>query len=233
MSKKFVSDQSIPQSELPEASYQVVWPSLAPKEYSSSFLEHLKEAEDKVLKKARETALFIEKEAYEKGFAQGEKDGLELGQKRIDTVVQQMTTLLQELQNQRELFHQSCEREVLDLVLRICKKIVHHELKLNDEVILATLQNVSKYIIDQQRIIVRLNPADVQFLENHFDQCSSIGNRGQGMKMLSDLSITRGGCIAETAFGDIDGTIESQMDQITSLLWDRLEQSGQLSRGKT
>jgi flagellar biosynthesis/type III secretory pathway protein FliH len=40
--------------------------------------EKRKEAED-ILQEAREKAALLEQEAYEKGFAQGEKDGLELG----------------------------------------------------------------------------------------------------------------------------------------------------------
>lgn len=233
MSKKFVSDTLIHQGELSEPSYRVEWPSLAPKKYASTFLEHLKEAEDKVLKKAREKALFIEKEAYEKGFAQGEKDGLELGRKRIDTLVRQITNLLEDLQNQREVLYQSCEREMLQLVLSISKKVLRHELRLNDEVVLSTLKEASKYVMDQQKIVLRLNPADVQLLESRFEQCPPIGKGARAVTMIRDTSLTRGGCVIETSFGDIDGTIETQMDQIVSLLWDRFEQSAQALREET
>ena len=72
MSKKFVSDKMISQGALSEPAYRMVWHSLGSKEYSSTFLERLKETEARVLKqakeKAKENALHIEKEAYEKGF---------------------------------------------------------------------------------------------------------------------------------------------------------------------
>ena len=229
MSKKFISDKIIPQGGLPEPAYQMVWHSLGPKKYSSTFLEHLKETEAKVVKQAKEKALFIEKEAYEKGFAQGEKDGLELGQKRIETVVQQMTNLLQEIQNQRGSLYKACERDMLQLVLSISKKILHHEVHLPDEVIMATLQEVSKHIVDQRKVVIRLNPADFQFLHAHSDKLSPMGKGGQDAEMIKDPSITRGGCVVETAFGDVDGTIETQLDQIVSLIWGRFRESGQLS----
>lgn len=229
MSKKFVSDKMIPQGGLPEPAYQMVWHSLGPKEYSSTFLEHLKETEARVLKQAKEKALYVEKEAYEKGFAQGEKDGLELGQKRIETVVQQMATLLQEIQNQGESLYKTYEREMLQLALSISKKILHHELQVNGEVITATLREVSKHIVDQRKIVIRVNPVDFQFLQTHAGSVLSAEKGGQGVEMIKDPSITRGGCVVETAFGSIDGTIETQFDQIVSLLWERFGELGQPS----
>ena len=237
MSKKFVSDKMIPQGGLSEPAYRMVWHSLGSKEYSSTFLERLKETEARVLKQAKEQAkekaLHIEKEAYEKGFAQGEKDGLELGQKlgeqRIETVVQQMATLLQEIQNQRDSLYKTYEREMLQLALSISKKILHHELQVNEEVITATLREVSKHIVDQRKIVIRLNPVDLQFLQTRAGSVLSAEKGGQGVEMIKDPSITRGGCVVETAFGSIDGTIETQFDQIVSLLWERFGEPGQPS----
>jgi flagellar assembly protein FliH len=217
-----------------EPAVQMAWPSLGPKEYSSVFVEHLKETEATVLREAKEKALFIEKEAYEKGFSQGERDGLELGQKRVETVVQQVTNLLQEIRTRTEAIYQACEGEMLQLVLSISKKILHHELELNEEVILATLREVSKHIVDKRKTVLHLNPIDFQFLQTHSDTLSPMDKGGQGVEMIKDPSITRGGCLVETAFGDVDGRIETQFDQIVSLLWERYRESGQLShREKT
>lgn len=74
MSKKFVTDDTLPRTGAQPA-YQMVWHPLEGKEYSSAFLPHIKELEAKLLKEAKEKALFLEKEAYEKGFAQGKKMG--------------------------------------------------------------------------------------------------------------------------------------------------------------
>ena len=236
MSKKFVSDKMTSQDGLSEPAYQMVWHSLGSKEYSSTFLDHLKETEVRVLKqandKAKEKALHIEKEAYEKGFAQGEKDGLELGQKlgqqRIETIVQQMATLLQEIQNRWESLYKTYEREMFQLAVSISKKILHHDLQVNEEIITATLREVSKHIVDQRKVMIRLNPADFQFLQTHAGSVLPPEKGGQGVEMINDPLITRGGCVVETAFGGIDGTIETQFEQIVSLLWERFGESGQL-----
>ena len=228
MSKKFISDRVINQGNLPKTTYQMVWPSFGPKEYSSTLLEHQREIEEKILRQAKEKALFIEKEAYEKGFAQGEKDGLELGQKRIDTVVQQMTHLFQEMQTQRESLYETFEKEMLQLVLSISKRVLGHAVQMDDGIIVTTLREASKQIVDQRKMTIRVNPSDFQFLNTHTDQWFSVERGGQGVQMIKDPSIPRGGCVIETAFGDVDGTIETQLDQIVTVLWERFRESGQL-----
>jgi flagellar assembly protein FliH len=212
-----------------EPAYKMVWHSLGRKEYSSAFLEQLKDVEGKVLKQAKEKALHIEQEAYEKGFAQGGKDGMELGQKRIEMIVQKMGNVLQQIEDQRESLYRTYEREMLQLVLSISKKILHHECQVNEEVITATLREVSKHIVDQRKIVIRLNPADAQFLQSHPDKAIPVKKGRQGVELLKDPSITRGGCVVETAFGGIDATMETQFDQIVSLLWEQFNESGQPS----
>jgi len=212
-----------------EPAYKMVWHSLGRKEYSSAFLEQLKDVEGKVLKQAKEKALHIEQEAYEKGFAQGGKDGMELGQKRIEMIVQKMGNVLQQIEDQRESLYRTYEREMLQLVLSISKKILHHECQVNEEVITATLREVSKHIVDQRKIVIRLNPADAQFLQSHPDKAIPVKKGRQGVELLKDPSITRGGCVVETAFGGIDATMETQFDQIVSLLWEQFNEPGQPS----
>ncbi len=202
----------------------MVWHSLERKEYSSAFLEKLKDVEAGVLKQARDKALYIEQEAYEKGFAQGEKDGLELGQKRIDTVVQQVRNILLEMENQRESLYRVYEKEMLQLALAISRKILHHECQVNEDVITATLREVAKHIVDQRKILLRLNPADAQYIQSHPDKAVPVKKGRQGVELLKDPSITRGGCVVETAFGGIDATMETQFDQIVSLLWERFNE---------
>ena len=51
------------------------------------------EIED-ILREAQEKASALEREAYEKGFAQGEKDGVELGQRKALKLLENIENLL-------------------------------------------------------------------------------------------------------------------------------------------
>lgn len=138
--------------------------------------------------------------------------------------MQQFKNLIGEIERQREELYRAHEAEILGLILNICKKILHREVQLQQEVILDTLREAFKYVVDRRKVILHLNPTDYEYLLAHSDRFSLNLKDMEGVKMVQDPSITRGGCFLETAFGDIDGTIESQFDQIVSLVWKRFEQ---------
>lgn len=228
MSKKFTSSHPLP--EIPqEGTFQLEWPQLHPKTYASSFHQYLKELEEKVLKQVREKSLFIEKEAYEKGFSQGEKDGLELGQRRIETIITQFKEILLEIECQRKDLYKAFEKEMLLLVLDISKKVIRHELKLHEDIILATLQGAIQYVVDRRKLVVHLNPVDYQYLLAHPEGLPLPLDEAGAVKVIEDHSIARGGCFLETSFGEVDATVESQFNEIVRLIWEQWERSGEQS----
>ena len=62
-----------------------------------------------------------EKEAYEKGFAQGEKDGLELGFKRLEAQLQSFQKVLTEIQHFQKDFFQKHEKEMVQFLIIVVR----------------------------------------------------------------------------------------------------------------
>ena len=224
MSKRFFSDPLLPE-EPQGPDFQMVWPQFQSKAYFSTSSLYMREMEERVLKQAKERSLLIEKEAYEKGYAQGEKDGLELGQKRIDTMIHHLESVLREMERQRKELHRLYEGEMLQLVISLSQKILRHELTVQEGVIQATLREALKDMVDQRKIIIHLHPADYQSLLSHPEGLPLTTDEGGGVKLVEDHSITRGGCLFETSFGETDATIEGQFDEIVSRIWEHWEQS--------
>ena len=228
MSKKFFSSESLPENPR-ESVFQLAWPQLHPKAYTSPFHQYLKEWEERALKQVREKSLLIEKEAYEKGFVQGEKDGLELGKRRAEAMIHQFKGILLEMERQRKELHQTFEKEMMQLVFGISRKVIHHELTLHEDVILTTIREALQYVVDRKKLVVHLNAVDYQYLLAHGEGLSLPLDEAGGVRVIEDHSITRGGCFLETSFGEIDATVEGQFNEIVSLIWERMEQSRQPS----
>jgi flagellar assembly protein FliH len=194
---------------------------------SSHFHQFLKELESKLLKEAKEKAIYIEKEAYEKGFAQGEVNGMELGRKRFEILVEQFQKLLQEMSQKRMDLYRSYEIDLIHLTFSVIKKIIQQEISMHEDIIKYTLREAFKYVVDRQKIIIRLNPTDYQYITS-----SSLGDPFlkesiEGIKLMEDPKIKRGGCFIETSFGDIDATIESQIEEIASFIFEKINHSQQ------
>jgi flagellar assembly protein FliH len=207
------------------ASFQVAFPQLGRKKFSPQFEQHLKEMEAKIFQQAKEKILILEKEAYEKGFTQGEKDGLELGQKRIETMIGQLNNVLRDIERQRIDLYNKYIKEMVQLVLSIAKKVLHREVNIQEDTIAFTLQEAFKYVLDQRKVFVHLNPVDYQFLLSHRERSPFSGEEMRRIQLVEDPAISRGSSLLETSFGDIDATLENQFDQIASLIWQEIEHS--------
>lgn len=220
MSKKFTPGAFSREQEMsPPTSFEIAWPSLSPKADGFSFLPGLKDLEAKALKEVREKALMIEKEAYEKGFEQGEKDGRELGLKRLEVVIGQMKNVLLEIERQKREFPHACENEMLKLTLSLGKRIFRQGGFLYEEAIIAVLREAFEYVTDRGKVCVHLHPADYQYLLAHPGKAPFSLDEKEGIKLVADPSITRGGCLIDTSFGEVDATFESQFDEMVSLIW--------------
>lgn len=222
-SKEFSAGEA-PPGQSPGTVLPLEWLPLQSPKSGLKWEQALKEKEERVLKQSREKALQVEKEAYEKGFAQGEKDGLELVQKRLETVLGSFSRILGEMDRLRRELDEEHEREMIRLIFALTRKIARHELALPDGVIRETLRAAFQHVVEARHITVHLNPKDHQYLLSHPAGLPWQEKEGAAaVKILPDASVTRGGCFLETSFGEIDATLEGQLNQILSAAASKLD----------
>jgi flagellar assembly protein FliH len=156
----------------------------------------------------------IEKEAYEIGFAQGQKAGLEVGEKMVESLLKQYSVSLEELNKLRKEVFSSSERQVIRLALEIAKKIVKREVAIDEELILTLVKVALDRVTDQALITIRVNPKDYHAIERHHASRPDAGALNETVKLIEDPLIGRGGCVIETDSGTIDARIEEQLREI-------------------
>jgi flagellar assembly protein FliH len=174
----------------------------------------IREIEEKVLQQLRGKAARIEHEAYEKGFAQGEKDGLETGQKKLEVVLRQLGALLAEIDGRREALFQQFEEGLVDFALCVIKKIVRREAEQGPGIIKDTLRSAFRQVEENRRTVLHLNPADYKYLLAHPQRLPFVLGDRERIKILEDDTLTAGGCLIETDYGVIDATVEGQFDHL-------------------
>jgi flagellar assembly protein FliH len=172
--------------------------------------------EEKILQKLRGQAARIEHEAYEKGFAQGEKDGMETGQKRLEVVLRQMAALLREIDDRREALFREDEQGLIEFALCVIKKIVRREGELGAGIIKDTLRAAFRQVEENRRTVLHLNPADYKYLLAHPQGLPFVLGDRERIKILEDDTLSAGGCLIETDYGIIDATVEGQFDHLVA-----------------
>ncbi|MBN1847719.1 MAG: hypothetical protein JW932_03960 [Deltaproteobacteria bacterium] len=180
---------------------------------SSWHLPTIEKKEDHQKEDIKAKLARLEKEAYEKGFEQGQKDGLSLEQKKIEEMGKEFVALCSSISDLKAVIYSESEKELLKLCLAITKKIIHTEVQTNKEIIQNTVRSALKYVADKRRIRIIINPDDMEDVKRLLPDLSKFAKGGQ-FQLTEDHAVERGGCIIETGFGRINASIDQQFNVI-------------------
>jgi flagellar assembly protein FliH len=160
----------------------------------------------------------VEKEAYEKGFAQGEKDGLELGSVKAEKLAGNLEILLEEIAQLRSSIAKQYEGDIVALVYAIARTIIQTQVGFSDSVVKDTIQTALELTAEKSDITIKINPDDFEYVEKIRPELFSNKPTLKALVVTPDASIGRGGCLLETPSGDVDARIETQLANILQTL---------------
>lgn len=166
----------------------------------------------------------IRQEAYNEGFAVGEKDGFHAGQlkakQEADAALSIHTTRLETLMS--ALFapiaeqDQQIEEDLLALLKAMVKEVIGRELKLDSSQIRAVVQNALKLLpMGAHNIRVHLNPQDFEAIKQLRER------HEEHWKLLEDDQLLPGGCRVETEHSRIDASVEARLELALKQLFEQ------------
>jgi flagellar assembly protein FliH len=173
---------------------------------------HLQNEEDFEERLAR-----LEKEAYEKGFEQGQRDGLALEKRQMEEKGRQLEKLLTEINGFKARLYSQGELDLLKLSILAAKTIIRQEVRTQPGIIGNTIRAALEYLVDKSMICIRISSEDIDEVRRILPDLSSL-TRGGKFQLMEDNAIEAGGCIIETGFGRINATIEDQLDMLETII---------------
>ena len=162
----------------------------------------------------QERTATIERDAFAKGFAQGERAGAEAAAKRGDAMLRRLTQTLQEVADLRADMIRHTERQLVQLSLAVARRLVHREIALDPDLLVAIARVAMDRLGDMASVTVRLNPED-------FAATSVVRERewaGSRVTVVADTRLPRGGCRIESDYGAVDAGVEAQLQELAQAL---------------
>lgn len=169
---------------------------------------------EKMIADAKEEVSGIEKEAHDKGHKKGHDKGRQDGFKEMELALKSFKDVTAELIEAREDFFHHAEKEMIDLLVIVASEIIGKEIKEDSTIITNVIRKSVKEITSKQRVVIRLNPIDLEIAQNVSDKLIKETENLEGVEFKTDESISEGGCVIETNIGDLDGTVESRLASI-------------------
>lgn len=158
----------------------------------------------------------LEREAFAKGYEQGERAGAEAGTKRAEAMLRRLAQTIEELADLRRTMIRQTERQMVQLSLAIAKRILRREVVLDRELTMTMARVALERLGDATAVTVRLNPADFEATFRRHDDLQT--HTGARVSVVADAAISRGGCLVQSDFGYVDGSVDAQFQELARAL---------------
>jgi flagellar assembly protein FliH len=169
----------------------------------------------------------IRQEAYNEGFAAGEKDGfrsttLKVRQEaeaalsvKLASLERLMGSLFEPIAEQDS----QIEKAMVGLVEHIARQVIQRELVLDSSQIESVMREALKLLpLGVGNVRLHINPQD-------FEQVKALRERHEETwRILEDAALQPGGCRVETEYSRIDATVETRISQIMAQLLDQVHE---------
>ncbi len=157
----------------------------------------------------------LKQEGYAEGFVQGQAQATLQAQRQIGDFIanqgrdaaQDFAKLFASAQAQLSDAEQVMARGVLELSCELARQVLRRELSVNPNALQPVIREALGLLVGESKsAVVRLNPLDLEVLEDVMrTEFSNLS-----LTLLPDATITRGGCLVESAGTVVDGTIEKR-----------------------
>jgi flagellar assembly protein FliH len=155
-----------------------------------------------------------EREAYEKGYADGQEKGYEQGKAEVARLVESLHTIITKAIEKRNEIIEEAETQIINLVLLIVKKVIKVISENQKNVVINNVVQALRKLKSRGDVVIRVNLADLELTSEHVKDFMKMVENVKSITVLEDSSVDRGGCIIETDFGQIDARISSQLHEI-------------------
>jgi flagellar assembly protein FliH len=156
----------------------------------------------------------VEKEGFEKGFAEGREQGFEAGGGELQRLTENLQRIISAAIEKRNEIIQESETQVINLVLLIAKKVIKVISENQKNVVINNVVQALRKLKSRGEVVIRVNLADLELTSQHINDFMKMVENVKSVTVLEDSSVDRGGCIIETDFGQIDARISSQLGEI-------------------
>ncbi len=187
-----------------------------------AIIARAQEEAERIVKASRQEAAQIERDAYQKGLAEGKKTGEIMAEQQIQTQMRAYRDSVAALNEARDLTLNQLQIDLLELILHTSEKIVTTELSLHPKKILNMVRDAIQTLKSRREITIYLHSEDHEFM-SQISEAEMKKWVGSQASVEIDTNLSRGSFRIETPSGELDGAIETKLKQLQEQLRQSLE----------
>lgn len=174
------------------------------------------------------------KAGYEEGYAAGKTEGyqaaheeaLERFTREQSQIVANMQRAIAEIDAVKEDLRIRANRDLLDFAVLIVRKLTFAIGSLHREAAAANLERALSLVGLKTELSIWVHPADLASMETFAPALAEKINASVAVRVAVDESIAPGGCVVRTDHVEVDARLDTQVDEIVTLLLGEGKQNG-------
>ncbi len=181
---------------------------------AEKIIQEAKTQAAKILEQANSDKSEISRNSYKEGYEKGHDEGYNTGKDEVTRLVDRTHKILESVMARREEILNETEQQIVELVILMARKVVKVLSDSQKSVVMANVLQALKKVKGRGSVTLRVNLADVKLTSEHVQDFIKQVENVQGITVLEDSTVEKGGCIVETDFGAIDARIQSQLSEL-------------------
>jgi flagellar assembly protein FliH len=155
--------------------------------------------------------------ARAQGYAEGHEKGLRDGLDDTTAAAQAFTEALRGVNELQAQIAQQVERDAVELALALSAKILAGALELEPERVLDVVRGALRRVAQRRHVTVLVNPDDLELVGNALAELQLQAGT-ERCDIQADRRVHRGGALVRTTEGEVDATVETQLQRAHELL---------------
>jgi flagellar assembly protein FliH len=157
-----------------------------------------------------------------KGRQEGQTAAREAAAKEFQAELEKLGRLMNSLAASAASLRRQAEEDIVRLAIAIARRILHREILVDSEALFGLVKAALSRIDQREIHQIRTHPQTVRLLEEALRQT----NNGRRIEISADSRLDRGALIVETAKGQLDASVETQLDEIERGFTDLIGKNG-------
>jgi flagellar assembly protein FliH len=160
----------------------------------------------------------IRETARQAGYAEGHATGFAEARAEVDSAISALSTALGAFAALREELTTALEHDAAELAFKLSEQVLAGALDVQPERVIDVARNALRRVTDRRRVVLLVNPADLEVISGSVETLKGELGGIEHCDVQSDRRIDRGGVILRTEAGEIDVTIDSQVERAREIV---------------
>lgn len=158
------------------------------------------------------------KQEIDDAYAKGRREAQEQAAKKLETAARSFAAAVTEVDKLRAELAERSRDDMLRLVMVIAEQVIRREVSLHPDIVVKTIEQALQASVRADHCKIQINPADLDAVTAQKPLFLASISGLKNVNIEAEPKVTAGGCRIESDLGEVDATLETQLEMIRQTL---------------